>query len=85
MGARARTVRCEGCFLGRDAADALAQAAALRQKCRDGEAGTLFVPGMEPMQALMKEIVLEASGEGRIIPYCIVFMEQDVTAGSAVL
>jgi hypothetical protein len=76
MGAMARTVTMKGCFLGSTIRDAMEQAAAFRRKTAAGEAGTLFLPGMEPFTAQLKEIALEAVGEGLILPYTMVFVEQ---------
>lgn len=75
LGGNARVVRCTGSFFGECYAEAAAQLEQFRRKAERDEAGTLFLPGVEPFQAHLRELVFEATGDGRIIPYTMVFVE----------
>jgi len=75
LGARARTVRCQGSFFGATYTQALAQLRAFRQKTQDSRRGMLLVPGMEPLLAYLSEFAFNAQGDGKIIPYTMVFTE----------
>lgn len=78
MGRRCRRVTCRGVFLGTSFEDAMAQLRQFRQTAAGGGAGTLFIPGVEPFPAHLKEFVFEAEGDGRILPYTMVFLEAEV-------
>lgn len=81
LGARGRTVRCEGSFFGASYAGALAQLLEFRQKSADGARGMLYVPGHAPFMACLTELVFDAQGDGKIIPYTMLFTEAgEVTA-----
>lgn len=75
LGKKARTIVCKGSFVGATAALAMEQAAEFRRKTANEQTGMLFLPGMEPMAAQLREIVLEAAGDGRVLPYTITFLE----------
>lgn len=76
LGQRARRVRCHGSFLGASPEEAFEQAAELRRAAAGGQAGMLFLPGMEPFPARLEEFVAEAGGDGRILPYTLTFVER---------
>ena len=80
LGPRARTVRCQGSFFGDSFTQAAAQLRAFRRKAGDGERGMLLVPGMAPFLAHLKELAFDATGDGKIIPYTMVFVEAGVEA-----
>lgn len=77
LGKQARTVKCCGCFLGDTPEEAFALAAEFRQKTSASQAGMLFVPGLSPFPARLREFVLDAQGDGRALPYTITFLEQE--------
>ena len=80
MGPHARRVECKGCFFGDTMREAMAQLVQFRQKTQDAQAGMLFVPGLEPFLAQLRELVFEEQGDGRIIGYNMVFVEAKVQA-----
>ncbi|MCL2056717.1 MAG: hypothetical protein FWH02_05815 [Oscillospiraceae bacterium] len=75
LGKVPRQVVCSGSFSGANAADALEQAAGFRRSTAHEQSGVLFLPGMEPFTAQLREFVMEAEGDGRVIPYTITFVE----------
>lgn len=75
LGKKARTITCKGSFVGATPALAMEQAAEFRRKTANEQAGMLFLPGMEPISARLRELVLEASGDGKVLPYAITFVE----------
>ena len=77
MGRRGRTVRCGGCFFGENAAQALAQLSRFRQEADGGRTGMLYLPGVEPFMATLREFVFEEQGDGCILPYTMVFAEAE--------
>ena len=80
LGGRARTVRCQGSFWGNTFGEAVAQLEEFRRKAEREPAGALFIPGVAPFQAHLRELVFEAAGDGRIIPYTMVFVEAEAGA-----
>lgn len=76
MGQKPREIKCEGCFTGNDMSEALAEAYEFRRKCGE-KPGVLRIPGIEPMNARLREFALALSGDGRIIPYTLLFLEED--------
>lgn len=79
LGRRARVVRCSGSFFGASAQLALAQLKKFQSACGDGGSGMLYLPGMEPFMARLQEFAFEAQGDGRIIPYTMIFLESQVS------
>lgn len=75
LGGKARTVRCQGSFFGGNFPEAMSQLQEFRGKTGDGERGMLLIPGLSPFMAYLKELVFDAQGDGRIIPYTMVFVE----------
>ena len=76
LGRGARVVTCSGSFLGATAEEAFWQAEALRLAAHKERTGLLCLPGQGPFYAHMRELVIEACGEGWILPYTVVFVEQ---------
>lgn len=74
LGQNARAVTCAGCFFGDNFSEALAQLLEFRQKS-DGETGMLYLPGLPPFPAKLVELAFEATGDGRVIPYTMRFLE----------
>lgn len=75
LGGKARVVRCAGSFFGESFGEAAAQLEAFRRGAERDAPGTLFLPGVEPFQAHLRELVFETSGDGRILPYTMLFVE----------
>lgn len=78
LGGRCRTVKCQGSFFGDSFGEAVGQLEQFRQKADRAEAGTLFLPGIAPFPAYLQELCYEASGDGKIIPYTMTFIEAEV-------
>ena len=76
LGPKPRKVVCSGSFAGLTPREALEQAAEFRRKTADEQSGILFLPGMEPFPAQLREFILEAEGDGRVLPYTLTFVEQ---------
>lgn len=77
LGPKCRTVRCTGSFWGTSFESACADLAAFRQTCAQIEAGLLFIPGLAAFPAYLREFRCEASGDGRILPYTMLFVEAE--------
>jgi hypothetical protein len=75
MGEKARIVKCSGSFFGDTYTQAMAQLLEFRAKTAKGEAGMLFLPGIPPFMARLREFVFDAVGDGRIIAYTMEFVE----------
>ena len=75
LGTAPATITCKGSFFGASFAEAAAELENFRAEAAGKQAGLLFVPGLEPMQVYLREIVCEASADGRILPYTMVFVE----------
>lgn len=71
LGGGCRVVRCAGSF-----EEAVRQVEAFRRSTGEAAAGMLLIPGMQPFWAHIKELVFEASGDGRVIPYTMLFVEE---------
>lgn len=80
LGASVRAVRCNGSFFGDSFEQAAAQLREFRSKAEREEPGTLFLPGSEPFAAHLRELTYEATGDGRIIPYSMLFVEAEAGA-----
>lgn len=74
QGPKGRTVTCKGAFLGGDCAEASAKLADFRAAAGE-QTGILFLPGREPFPAVLTHLASESSGDGRILPYTMVFRE----------
>lgn len=81
LGPRARTVRCQGSFFGPSYREAMKQLQDFRACVADGEKGMLLIPGMAPFLAYLKELTFDATGDGKIIPYTMLFTEAGEAAG----
>lgn len=77
LGGKANVVQCSGSFFGNSYAQALAELEAFRKSADANTPGSLFLPGMHPFFAYLREFVYEASGDGRIIPYTMTFVEAE--------
>ena len=75
LGAIPRIITCKGAFLGRSFTEAAAQLQNFRTVAAGHQTGLLFIPGLEPVPAYLRELVCEASSDGRILPYTMVFVE----------
>jgi len=75
LGRRARSIRFEGSFFGASYTRAMADLLRFRRSSADGEAGTLFLPGIPPLTARLRNFDFQASSDGRIIPYTMEFVE----------
>lgn len=75
LGPRVRTVRCQGSFFGASYHEAMSQLRDFRARTADGGRGMLLVPGMAPFLAYLKELTFDATGDGKIIPYTMLFTE----------
>jgi hypothetical protein len=73
IGGGGRTVTLKGCFFGASYEQANAQLHELIAAANGP--GTLFLPGCEPFLAELKELTTESAGDGRVIPYVIIFRE----------
>lgn len=73
MGRKARTVILSGSFWGGSFSEAMSQLLEFRAK--SGDVGMLFLPGLPPFPARLVELAFNASGDGRIIPYTMRFLE----------
>lgn len=80
LGGGGRVVRCAGSFWGGSFEEAVRQVTLFRRSAGERACGMLLIPGMEPFWAHLKELVFEASGDGRIIPYTMLFVEEEATA-----
>lgn len=80
LGGKANVVRCTGSFFGSSYAQALAQVNAFQRSADKNTPGSLFLPGMKPFFAYLREFVYEANGDGRIIPYTMIFVEAEEIA-----
>lgn len=78
LGGKCRTVRCQGSFFGGSFQEASAQLEEFSRKAQQDQAGTLFLPGLQPFQAHLQELLFECAGDGKIIPYTLVFVEAQV-------
>lgn len=78
LGRRGRIVRCSGSFFGTSFREAMAQLTEFRQKTNETTGGMLFIPGVEPFMAQLREFAFDAQGDGRIIGYTMVFVEAQV-------
>ena len=72
-----RIITCKGAFLGKSFAQSNSQLESFRAAAASEKAGLLFLPGFEPMLAHLRELVCEASSDGRILPYTMVFVEEE--------
>lgn len=75
LGERASEVTCSGSFFGGDLPDAMGQLLAFRKTAADSPSATLFVPGLPPMRAVLRELAFDCRGDGRLIPYTMRFVE----------
>ena len=75
LGNESRIVTCRGSFFGGGYTEAALQLERFRAASSLGQAGLLFIPGLSPMLAHLREFVVEASGDGRILPYTMIFVE----------
>lgn len=80
LGGKARTVRCQGSFFGVTFQEAMSQLQAFRAATADGKRGMLLVPGLAPFMAFLRELTFDAQGDGRIIPFTMVFVEAGGTS-----
>jgi len=76
LGQTPRKIVCGGSFTGITPREALEQAVEFRRKTLSQRPGMLFLPGMEPFMAQLREFILDAEGDGRVLPYSITFVEQ---------
>lgn len=74
LGSDQRKITCKGCFVAKSYGEASSQVENFRRE--SSKSRLLFVPGMAPFMARLHSFVLEASGDGRILPYTIVFVEE---------
>ena len=75
LGQESRIVTCRGAFFAASYAQAASQLEHFRASAAAGQAGLLFIPGLPPMFAHLREFIVEASGDGRILPYTMIFAE----------
>lgn len=79
LGRLLRVVRCEGCFYGRTPEEAAGQMERFLEAAGETEgekqSGALFLPGMRPFQAHLREFSVTAKEDGCILPYHMVFVE----------
>ena len=75
LGARAKTVRCQGSFFGATFHEAVSQLQEFRERAGTAERGLLLIPGMQPFLAYLRELSFDSTGDGKIIPYTMVFVE----------
>jgi len=75
LGTECRTVTCRGSFFGASYAEAASQLEGFKSAAGAGQAGLLFIPGLAPIFAHLQSFAVEASGDGRILPYTMVFVE----------
>lgn len=78
LGEKVRSIVCRGCFWGETYQQAMAELEEFRRKAEGDEAGLLFLPGMEPFPARLRELLFEVTGDGKIIPYTMTFLAQVV-------
>ena len=75
-GRGARVVTCSGSFWGATADDAFRQCESLRQAANKERTGLLCLPGVAPFYAHMRALTVDARGDGLLLPYTVVFVEQ---------
>ena len=75
LGQESRIVTCRGAFFGASYTQAASQLERFRASAAIGQAGLLFIPGLPPMLAHLREFVVEATDDGRILPYTMIFAE----------
>ena len=75
LGTLAREVVCSGCFWGDSIIDAMSQLISFRKAAADSKAAILFLPGLAPMRASLKELAFDCRGDGRLIAYTMRFVE----------
>ncbi|MCL2068340.1 MAG: hypothetical protein FWH00_00415 [Oscillospiraceae bacterium] len=75
LGGENRVVTCKGAFFGRSYTEAVSQLERFRAASANERPGLLFIPGLPPIHAHLKELAVEASGNGEILPYTMVFVE----------
>lgn len=76
LGARGRTVRCEGEVFASTADGAAGKLSAIASACSGMEAGTLSLPTGESFQAFAVRFGYCAQGDGKIISYYAEFAEK---------
>ena len=84
MGRKTRKIKCYGVFTGKKLADTLSQIDIFTKRHTTGTAKMLFVPGIEPFYAVVKEFAVDMQGDGRLIPYTILFVEENSFGGGGI-
>lgn len=67
-------VTCSGSFWGPSFSEAIKELIEFRQ--RGDSVGMLYLPGIAPFPARLRELAFDAEGDGRIIPYTMSFIEE---------
>lgn len=80
LGVGARTVHCSGSFFGASAEEAAARLEEFLTQAGPGREGMLFLPGWMRFRACLRDCVYKAAGDGKVIPYSLVFVECGVEA-----
>jgi len=75
LGDRAREVRLAGTFWGNTYTQALSQILDFQRSTAGGVAGMLFLPGITPFMARLRNFAFAADGDGRLIAYTMEFVE----------
>jgi hypothetical protein len=78
LGGENRVVTCKGAFFGRSYTEAASQLERFRSASAGERPGLLFIPGLPPMHVYLRELTVEASGDGQILPYTMIFAEGGV-------
>jgi len=81
LGTESRVVTCKGSFFGASYPEAASQLERFKTAAGAGQAGLLFIPGLAPIFAHLQQLAVEASGDGRILPYTMAFVEDRALGG----
>lgn len=80
LGAMADRVICQGVFWSESAQQTSQQIDTFLAVAGNKERGLLFLPFGPPQMAFLEQLVVDGQGDGRIVPYTLVFVAADAYA-----